>query len=974
MKIFLSVLFSAFILSSYGQATDYDTTFTGASGTAWNAVVHLPASYYANTTDSFQGIVFFVGSGEVGTDTSLAAVNGPNQYIRSSKHWPGQATLGNGVHDIILITIQPPASFQFATLVRPKIDAILARYKILRRKRSFHLCGVSNGGWQSNQFICYQATTSDSSYAQLIASVVNVEGVIPDDADGAAQPYPMKFHVPANCGLKYWGFEQSGDNRDIPRLVRSWDTAQPNTAVYQQTSFGSTGHGYFNYFFGGFLSSANGGDNTTQDAGTWVWNGVTQNIYQFMLRQGDTVDDIHSTTLTAHAGGTITRGDSVSFDVLKGSQTGGTPPYTVVWRNIAKPNGNDWCANVLNPGQDTTEVIMTGVFSSPFGTAYKYELTVTDAASHTAKDTAIINVAYATTSPPQATGAGFHYVTSADSIAADGSPATFHQMSPHRKDVWINGANTDAYNRNVSIDLRNVFAMHDSSRLFISAGKYFHINLYLNKDSILCDSLNPGFIVPFGGQVEWFDSWVAGGCYKNLVMTGRYDSILHIGSPSFRGHANGNYAFSSGTYGFYANNHWTNIDAPGMDFGNAMDSTHNMELSYIEGPHGGAYFLLIGRVGATTDVYSYTIANNYGVDSRSEMNYWLRTQGDPQQTARNFNVYNNRFVRSGLEDDQFGQNGQFNHEHNNVYFMSAMNWISPFESNQAFNNQRFYRKNANSNEMNFYIGAGEQIASLIANKATSTTLTTDTNYLRKDVFFNGRGSKDVFLGSQNAGAFNFVFDSCYFGYRPHIYLASKVYSASSNNFSPNPYAVLQQQGFTPPITIAFRHVRYDTSGLKTRLDAAASNTTYTDTARAVLNPFNPVNSGFPDNTILPNIAFRWADTIGRTYKDEDPSIPDLQQGTAWFVQAGQYVFHLGWCYLCKVTNTSHAPAGVEDTWWHPVTWTRPDGSVTHTPPDDLRLPVTDFYAQQKIGLLDQFTPAVTNPPIQIPVGWKTTIH
>lgn len=676
-----------------------------------------------------------------------------------------------------------------------------------------------------------------------------------------------------------------------------------------------------------------------------------------------------ATALAAHAGGTITRGDSLSFDILNGSATGGTPPYTYSWRTIAKPNANAWCANIYNPTDPNAQVGMTGVFSSPFGTAYKYELTVTDAASNTAKDTAIINVTYSTPSPPQATGTGVHYVTSADSLAN-----LTYFMSPARKDVWIDGAGTDAYNRNTSIDSRNQFALHNNSRCFISAGKYFNIILYLNKDSILCDSLHPARIVPVGGQVEWFGGFVAGGCWKNIIFSGKYDQVNHTGSAAYPGH-DGGYAFSSGTYGFYANNHWTNIDNPGMDFGNQVDSMHNVEISYVEGPHGGTYFLLTGKVDQITDVYSMSIHDNYGIDSRSEMNYWMRTQNDPQQHAKGWRVYNNRFVRSGLEDDQFGQQTTGNWHHNNVYWMSAMNWISPFEANQAFNNQGFARDNGNINENNIYVGSGEQALSGIMNKPSGATLASDTNYYRNDLFFNCRGSKDAFFGSQNAGHFNIVLDNDYFGFRPHIYLASIIYNNTSNNFSPNAYPILNDQSFTPNISYTFRHIRYDTSGGKSRLTpGGTATTTYSDTARAVLAPLAFVNSGFPDNATAPNICFRWAYTIGSTNKDEDPVIDAMNQGTPYTWQVGTYCMHLGWVYLCKVANTGHPPARVEDTWWHPVTWTKPDLSITHTPPDDLRLPSTDFYAAQGIGLLDQqvFIPPTVNAGVDQTITLPTS--
>lgn len=673
--------------------------------------------------------------------------------------------------------------------------------------------------------------------------------------------------------------------------------------------------------------------------------------------------------LAAHAGVDFTQGDSLSFTILNGSATGGTPPYTYAWRCYAKPNGNGWCGNILNPTSATTEVLYTGVFSSPFGTPYSYSLQVTDNVGAIALDSVIVTVTYSTPAPPQATGAGWHYVTSADSIADP-----LKQMSPSRKDIWIDGASTDRYaaggTKNSAFDLRNLFGTYPDQRIFVEHGKYFYGNLYINKDSCHATSGHPWRLVPHGGQVEFFSSLTFSETIKYLVVDGSYNVTYNTGSPSYQGHANGRYAFSSGTYGFFFNNGWKNIDAAGMDFG-SIDSLHDVEIQYCQGPMGGSFFVLMGNPSKSSSVYNIKIHDNLGMDSQAEMYYIGRTQSDPQQEFDSVEIYNNRFTRSGLEIDQFGQNGVNNYEHNNVYWLSATNWISPFDINQAFDCQRYYRKNGNKIEGSIFVGAGEQVMSLISNKPSAVTLTTDTNYIRKSIVFNGRGAKDIFLGSQNAAVFNFVLDSLYLGFRPPTYLASKVYNNTSNNFSSLPQAALTQQNFSPNITINWRHIRYDTTGKKTALDAAVSSTVYSDTARVnSLNPLSFVNCGFGNITTFPNIFSRWVDTIYNTFKNENaPS--DVNWNQPYAFNLGDYVQHCGLIYQSKVSNNQgHPPTGVTDSYWTLVTWTKPDGSISLYPPDDLRLPVTDFYAKQSIGLLDQYYGNL----IKIPYGSKIIAH
>jgi hypothetical protein len=673
----------------------------------------------------------------------------------------------------------------------------------------------------------------------------------------------------------------------------------------------------------------------------------------------------YAQALAAHAGSDFAQGDSLSITQLSGSASGGTPPYTYAWRTLTKPNGNDWCANILNPTNAATEVLMTGVFSNPFGTNYSYQLKVTDAVSATALDTVVVTVNYSSPAPPQATGSGFHYVTSADSIAD-----TFHQMSPSRHDVWIDGANTDHYAqggaKNSAVSIANAFAVYPNARVFVSAGIYFYIDLTISKDSIFATRANPWYFVPYGGQVQLFDAFIPRGTWKYCVITGEYNTTLKIGSVNYPGHKFGNYAFSAGTYGWYFNNGYKNIDDPGIQFGVA-DSVHDVEISYCEGINGGSYFMLLGNTAKTSPIYNFKIDNNYMHDSWSEIYYLMRTQADPQQRADSFQIYNNRCVRSGLEIDQFGQNGVSTVSHNNVFWLSATNWLSPFDVNQAFGAQRFYRDNGDKIEGNIYVGSAEQTLSLIGTIPSGATLATDSIYIRKTVVYNSKGFADVYVGAANAAAFNFVFDSCYLGNRPHVYLASKVYNNTSNNFAPDAWSIKTAQNFTsPPVTFNLRHMRYDTTGKKSRLDAGVSNTTYSDTARMVMPPLNFINTGFADNATFPNKFTRWIDTIYNTFKDEDANVTEVNQNSPYTFNVGDYVQHVGKIYLCLTQNQGHPPIGASDSFWQLQSWIKPNGTITYTPPDDLRLPASDFFAKQGIGLIDQYRGTY----IIIPTGAK----
>jgi len=126
--------------TSSAQTITYDTSFLG-----WNAVVTMDTSLHG--VDSAAGIIFFPGIGEENTNINAIFVNGPHNLIKNGL-WDGSVTLGNGVHHPFIISLQPPASSYGPAQVKPKIDAILARYRI--KRNSLFFTGLSQGSWYAN--------------------------------------------------------------------------------------------------------------------------------------------------------------------------------------------------------------------------------------------------------------------------------------------------------------------------------------------------------------------------------------------------------------------------------------------------------------------------------------------------------------------------------------------------------------------------------------------------------------------------------------------------------------------------------------------------------------------------------------------------------------------------------------------------------------------------------------------------------
>ncbi|HTR32173.1 MAG TPA: hypothetical protein VMH27_23030, partial [Puia sp.] len=314
------------------QIVTYDTTFGG-----WNAVVTMDKALTG--TDSAAGIVFFPGIGEETTDSSKIVVNGPHYLIRNGI-WDGSVTLGNGVHHPFIISLQPPACCYPMASVKPKIDAILARYRI--KRNSFYLTGLSMGGWYANQFVCYEPTPGDDSYGRLVRAIVALEGVEPADSTGLfpSLGYPRKMgHWAKACGGRELWVEGSNDWRDMLAGAQNMCDSVPNTASYFQVTYGGGAHCCWNTEYNpSTMWTIPSNSNISQ-----VW-GTPQpmNVWQWLLRQGDTSMPSYASvagppTVSAGSGQTIQL--PVSSLTLTGTATGngGATISTTVWTEVSGP-------------------------------------------------------------------------------------------------------------------------------------------------------------------------------------------------------------------------------------------------------------------------------------------------------------------------------------------------------------------------------------------------------------------------------------------------------------------------------------------------------------------------------------------------------------------------------------------------------------------------------------------------------------
>src|SRR5579862_4861418 len=374
MKVFLPnklrvLLLSAFfaVFSSFSGFSQL--TLTTVNG--WNAYVHLPDDYNTTGSQTYPAIIFFPGTGEVGTDPSKLLINGPGYFLNSG--WNGNVVLNGVTIKPIYILLQPPSLWPPTSIVAPEIDQVRTMYRIDQSRVS--LTGLSMGGQVSEEYV--------ESYPSKIASVVAIQAVKPDDNPA----YPTPFATFAqDCG--HWlGYEQVNDGRDMITINNTMNAAVPGSAQYFQTNVGGGGHCCWNTWY----------DPTHTDS--YSLNGVTGNwsIYQFMMTWSGCTTGLPKVAPTVAAGSAQTITLPVSTVNLTGTATGnnGATISSVAWTKVS-----GGAATITTASNLSTTV--TGLVAG----AYVFKLTATDNNGLTNSSTVNITVNPAVVNTPPTVTSG----------------------------------------------------------------------------------------------------------------------------------------------------------------------------------------------------------------------------------------------------------------------------------------------------------------------------------------------------------------------------------------------------------------------------------------------------------------------------------------------------------------------------------------------------------------------------------------
>jgi len=287
-------------------------------------------------------------------------------------------------------------------------------------------------------------------------------------------------------------------------------------------------------------------------------------------------------------------------------------------------------------------------------------------------------------------------------------------------------------------------------RLYIPAGEYRTILLgglpARSADRPLVIT-NLGGQVKVGGEGANYVFVIKGG--KNWVLTGRHDPTSRTGDESFRGHAEGAFAHSQGTYGIVIDDAFSKAGLSGLAVGGGAS---DFELDMLEVTRAE----FAGLVVKTDDDGSATMRNVrihdlYVHDVGSEGIYLGSTQAQPQHAFEALQVHDNRILRTGTEALQVGQLGSGCEVHHNVLGPGAVRWRSAFQHWQDGNVQYGQRYGSSSFHHNVVIGAGDLFVELFPTRVEGDPRAPGDTVSFTDNYFADTSSSGAYTHADDTG-------------------------------------------------------------------------------------------------------------------------------------------------------------------------------------------------------------------------------
>ena len=415
-------------------------------------------------------------------------------------------------------------------------------------------------------------------------------------------------------------------------------------------------------------------------------------------------------------------------------------------------------------------------------------------------------------------------------------------------------------------------------RLYIPAAHYAFLRLGNLPERTAENRLvitNSGGQVRVGGLGHYYMFVVSGG--SNWVITGRYDAQSQTGDDNFPGHRGGQFANTQDRYGIMVDDDFIRDSVSGLAVSNASD----FEVEYVEIKEVG----FAGMTMKTDDngdavMDRVLLHDNYIHDTGSEGLYIGSTQTQPQHQIRDWEIYNNRILRTGTEAIQLGQLGGKNKVHNNVFGPAAMDWRAAFQTYQDNNFQIGIREGFLHVYNNIFIGSADSAISFFAHLIDGDSTTDNVGVTFEHNYFTGIRNFGMYLNNRVLPGMTYRFSQNAFG--GHRYMRDEVYDTV------NPGHLLRIANTTTPIVLdsnTWHGPQNFTNSVEN--NGVSNNIESTNNTNVEPSALSFVNSGLPAQFDYLTLEM-WTDAS------------TLGEKNAVEYQQNDVVTHLGLPYQCNV--------------------------------------------------------------------------
>jgi len=432
-------------------------------------------------------------------------------------------------------------------------------------------------------------------------------------------------------------------------------------------------------------------------------------------------------------------------------------------------------------------------------------------------------------------------------------------------------------------------------RLYIRAGHYSFIrlgNLPQRSEASPLVITNQGGQVRVGGLGHYYLFVLGGG--SHWVLTGRYDPISETGDENYPGHRGGEFASSQDSYGIMVDDDFVAGSVSGLAVGGATD----FEIEFVEVKEVGFAGMLIKTDDdGEADMKNVHLHDNYVHDTGSEGLYIGSTQSQPQHQIRDWQINNNRILRTGTEAIQLGQLAGNTQVYNNVFGPAAIDWRAAFQAYQDNNFQIGLREGHLEVHNNIFVGSAGSMISFFAADINGDSTTDNVGATFRDNYFTGMRNLGMYVN-------NVALDNMRYRFENNVFTNYRFDRDEVYDVAPYDHLLRIVNSSTPVLLTS--NTWHGPEKLSNLIDnnGINGNMEASNNLKQDAEALSFVDSGLPADFNYLDLEM-WAATATRG----DDSPVDYPQNTI--------VTHLGLVYRCDQTLC----AGGNEPPEHPEMWT-----------------------------------------------------